>query len=977
MDLPPQVEPPGGSDGADQQQQQQQQPDSNDPSHHHNQPSLWRRLNLFHRDKGNGSLDGIPRIQGEDDSVKDGSAAAAAAAKRISRKVVPGLPRAPTFKRQQSEKRHRLEPIRPTAAERRAVSMDRRVMLGNGGGAGVLGQGDPRGSAPDFLGRQQQQQQQRQQQQPFGGGGGGGGGEGGGYEGSVPSVLVDDEDDDDGGRMEKGYFGGYGHHGGFGNNNEEDDHENDADGSELDDDGRQSVTTSQWEAKIHDELEQIWILNLSMHFRDKSKREKFFVTYRQQEHLWRRVTVSLDYRNAPEGSLEMELAQTKFQREKSAKIYEAIRESLMDIQFYDSVTNLKLQTTDGRLHVHVVEDVNEIISYPSVRLIQHTGCRKVREREMEFDSHMSGFVYKMRVNGQVLIKKEIPGPDTVDEFLYEINALNSLRSARNVIQFYGVVVDDREEHVTGILISYAEQGALIDILYDHAHEHPPLPWSIREKWARQIVAGLSEIHEAGFVQGDFTLSNIVIDHHGDAKIIDINRRGCPVGWEPPEVTPMIECNQRISMYIGIKSDLYQLGMVLWSLATQDDEPEAQGRPLQIADDVDVPAWFARIVYICLSDNPRNRLQALQLLALFPETEEPLTAVPGGYIHEDSYLPQEYMSDIFSITSQPPNVMNGNLGNEWQYIGPNSPTTQPHGSGGGGGGGGGTFAEDPYFYPPRGRSPPSPQPSNHHEEGCEPTGGRFGGVRRFNTWSVGGEGGWRPMVPSVSDLPTRSVIGEESDVGGGFRRGRQRVSPRHGKIAVSDYGGIDGMVASQTLEIPKQQQQQQQGGGLGLGIGEKELRTPESRADSGKDMTELGSTPRDGAVLGLGGGKEGVEVLRETEKLFPSMNKDLQQPVDQERQEEYTAVLGTSLGRLGRPDDLNNIGGAFSFEEKSRGMQRKGSTSSGSGGIEGEIEEGDEMGDEEEDDDVLGMELDGELEKTIGLDVVMNGNAVTI
>jgi hypothetical protein len=120
----------------------------------------------------------------------------------------------------------------------------------------------------------------------------------------------------------------------------------------------QSMTTSQYDAMIDDELERIWILNLSMHFRDKSKREKFFVTYREHEHLWRRVTISLDYRCAPEPSLELDLAHTKFQRDKSAKIYEAIRESLPDIQFYDTVTNLKLETKDGRLHVHVVEDVN-------------------------------------------------------------------------------------------------------------------------------------------------------------------------------------------------------------------------------------------------------------------------------------------------------------------------------------------------------------------------------------------------------------------------------------------------------------------------------------------------------------------------------------------------------------------------------------------------------------------------------------------
>jgi hypothetical protein len=98
-----------------------------------------------------------------------------------------------------------------------------------------------------------------------------------------------------------------------------------------------------------------------MHFRDKSNREKFFVTYREPcetEIVWRRVTISLDYRKAPEDSLEMELTKTKFQRDKSAKIYEAIRDSLSAIRFYDTVTNLKLQTTDGRLHVHVAEDLN-------------------------------------------------------------------------------------------------------------------------------------------------------------------------------------------------------------------------------------------------------------------------------------------------------------------------------------------------------------------------------------------------------------------------------------------------------------------------------------------------------------------------------------------------------------------------------------------------------------------------------------------
>ncbi|KAK2675608.1 hypothetical protein RAB80_007793 [Fusarium oxysporum f. sp. vasinfectum] len=484
--------------------------------------------------------------------------------RRMSRRVVPGLPRAQTFKRQVSERRTNLSPIEPTPDERRAVSMDRRSYRPRSPSASQPAT-NPRVSAPSFLGSPQDEIPR-----------------------FVPSISVNDVTDEPPREPADGIL----------HPDEEMTLADECPAQDTLSDTR-SITASQYDAIIHEELEKTWILNLSMHFRDRSKREKFFVTYRERDHLWRRVTISLDYRDAPPNSLEMDLINTHYQREKSAKIYEAIRESLRDIQFYDTVTNLKLQTTDGRLHVHVVEDGNEIIQYPTVAQIKHLGCRRIRERDITFESHMSGFVYKVNVNGHTLIKKEIPSPDTIDEFLYEINALNALRSSRNVIHFYGVVVDDQDQNVKGLLINYADQGALIDVIYEHCKDGDyDLPWATRERWARQIVEGLSDIHESGFVQGDFTLSNIVIDGYGDAKIIDINRRGCPVGWEPPEATPLIESNQRITMYIGVKSDLYQLGMVLWALATQEDEPEAQGRPLILGPEVNIPDWYRQMAEVC-------------------------------------------------------------------------------------------------------------------------------------------------------------------------------------------------------------------------------------------------------------------------------------------------------------------------------------------------------------------------------------------
>ncbi|KAL2848793.1 hypothetical protein BJY01DRAFT_152157 [Aspergillus pseudoustus] len=483
--------------------------------------------------------------------------------RRLSRRVGVGLPRSTTFKRQHSEHRDRLSPV--NTETRRAVSADRRTLSlkRTKSPQSVV---DPRLSAPEVNWREDPDPDQTKVDEP-------------------PET------------------------------NEEITQDNDA-RSEWDHYPEITDTPVEYPAEfIEMELEKRWILNLSMHFRDRSEREKFFVTYAEAPNRWRRVTISCDYRDAEPDSLEQDLKELRYQRDKCARVYESIRESLPEIQFYDTVTNLKLETRDGRLHVHVTEDVNEIIPYPPISSIGHLpDARLVPERRLHFESHLSGFVYNVRLDGRSFIKKEIPGPDTVDEFLYEINALHALQGTPNVIQVEGIVVDDRQEVVKGLLISFAEKGAMVDILYEN---RGLLAWERRERWARQIVHGLCEIHEAGYVQGDFTLSNIVVDANDDAKIIDINRRGCPVGWEPPEIADKIESNQRISMYIGVKTDLFQLGMTLWALAMEEDEPERQRRPFVFDDDFPVPEYYRRIVSFCLSPTPRNRLSAKELLKFFP------------------------------------------------------------------------------------------------------------------------------------------------------------------------------------------------------------------------------------------------------------------------------------------------------------------------------------------------------------------------
>ncbi|EEP77559.1 predicted protein [Uncinocarpus reesii 1704] len=394
-----------------------------------------------------------------------------------------------------------------------------------------------------------------------------------------------------------------------------------------------SANGEDFERVLQSELDKKWILNLSMGFRDRLDREKFFITYAESPNHWRRVTVSCDYRDAEPESLERDLKELRFHRDKNARIYESIRESIDEIEFYDTVTNLRLETREGRLHVHVTEDVNEIIPYPPISSVAHLSPPLIPESHIAFHSHLSGFVYHVKLNGENYVKKEITGPDTVEEFLYEINALHALLDSDCVIQFKGILVDDSVTVVKGLLLDFASQGSLADLFFDYKGN---TEWTRRERWARQIIKGLADIHEAGFVQGDFTVSNVVVDEHDNAKIIDINRRGCPIGWEPPEFTKKIESKQRISMYIGVKSDLFQLGMTLWAMAMEEDEPGTQPRPLTIPSDSAVPEYFQNIIQICLSPRPQNRLSAKELLSLFPkELPNPVTEELLEYPEQDS------------------------------------------------------------------------------------------------------------------------------------------------------------------------------------------------------------------------------------------------------------------------------------------------------------------------------------------------------
>jgi len=178
-----------------------------------------------------------------------------------------------------------------------------------------------------------------------------------------------------------------------------------------------------------------------------------------------------------------------------------------------------------------------------------------------------------------------------------------------------------------------------------------------------------------------------------------------VGWEPPEIAALIESKQRISMYIGVKSDIFQLGMVLWAIAMEQDEPEIQQRPLTLAEaPEEIPSYYRALVGICLSDDPIDRCHATALMSMFPELPDADGESPGFTEAEAVDVERQNAGSTTTATGDEMDEIRLSRTLSTDAIGSaTSIGTQPHLN---------ALTDvpgEPYHFPTRGRSPPSSVP----------------------------------------------------------------------------------------------------------------------------------------------------------------------------------------------------------------------------------------------------------------------------
>ena len=194
---------------------------------------------------------------------------------------------------------------------------------------------------------------------------------------------------------------------------------------------------------------------------------------------------------------------------------------------------------------------------------------------MEKDFNGSVFRVKQAGKSQPYVYKKVDRPfyepnDTC-VFLNELKNLKLLRGKPHIVQLCYVVVSNNpifthgSSLVTrGCLLEYYPLGTLEDRLQKADFEE--FPWKL---WPLQIGYGLLHLHQHEITHMDLKPSNVVIDIHGHALLIDISGvGGITPEWTAPEIRDKNILN--LSQRERAQSDIWAYGRIMFALAQSRD-----------------------------------------------------------------------------------------------------------------------------------------------------------------------------------------------------------------------------------------------------------------------------------------------------------------------------------------------------------------------------------------------------------------------
>ncbi|CAJ1951637.1 unnamed protein product [Sphenostylis stenocarpa] len=188
-----------------------------------------------------------------------------------------------------------------------------------------------------------------------------------------------------------------------------------------------------------------------------------------------------------------------------------------------------------------------------------------------------GPVYRSELDcTQVAIKVLKPDANQGrEQFQQEVEVLSCIRHP-NMVLLLGACPE------YGCLVyEYMANGSLDDCLFRRGNSRPPLPWQLRFQIAAEIATGLLFLHQTKpepLVHRDLKPANILLDRNYVSKISDVGL----ARLVPPSVADTVTQYRMTSTagtfcyidpeyqqtgMLGIKSDIYSLGIMLLQLVT--------------------------------------------------------------------------------------------------------------------------------------------------------------------------------------------------------------------------------------------------------------------------------------------------------------------------------------------------------------------------------------------------------------------------
>ena len=246
---------------------------------------------------------------------------------------------------------------------------------------------------------------------------------------------------------------------------------------------------------------------------------------------------------------------------------------------------------------------------------------------------------------------------------HTVKVLHCLRDTPGFVKLVGVTLDAAHKHIKSYIIEPPPKEYTTLLMRTFANQDSS--WVLVEIWARQIIERIRQVHSRGLVVGSLGYSqspSILVDISEQiffqlfANRLESTADPGALAW-PPECQWMTDAhagtmNEKSLPKVTSKVDIYQLSVVLWSLAkswtdrTTVQAARAQLRGLRGRYETNreedyilllalcdtVPRYYRDLVDVCRAKNPFKRPPCHTLLQRFPS---PLEVDTNDHLEEST------------------------------------------------------------------------------------------------------------------------------------------------------------------------------------------------------------------------------------------------------------------------------------------------------------------------------------------------------